>query len=63
MWLPVSFGRVCAGPTLTVQVADVARTVAAEGVVEAVKQATLGAQVAGVIVELGVKAGATQTRR
>ena len=52
-----------AGPTLTVQLADVAQTVAAEGVVEAVKQATLGAQVAGVIVELGVKAGATQTRR
>ena len=46
-----------AGPTLTVQLADVAQTVAAEGVVEAVKQATLGAQVAGVIVELGVKAG------
>lgn len=46
-----------AGPTLTVQLADVAQTVAAEGVVEAVKQATLGAQVAGIIVELGVKAG------
>lgn len=46
-----------AGPTLTVQRTDVAQTVAAEGVVEAVKQATLGAQVAGRIVELGVKAG------
>jgi len=36
---------------------DLPQTVAVEGTVEAVKQATLGAQVAGRIVELGVKAG------
>ena len=38
---------------------DFPQTIAAEGVVEAVKQATLGAQVAGRIVELSVKAGDT----
>lgn len=48
-----------AGPTLTVAVRDLPQTIAAEGVVEAVKQATLGAQVAGRIVELPVKAGDT----
>ncbi len=45
------------GPTLDVAVRDFAQTLAAEGVVEAVKQTTLGAQVAGRIVELNVKAG------
>ena len=48
-----------AGPTLEVAVRDFAQTLAAEGVVEAVKQATLGAQVAGRIVEFTVKAGDT----
>ncbi len=46
-------------PTLVVAVRDLPQTIAAEGVVEAVKQATLGAQVAGRIVELNVKAGDT----
>jgi len=45
------------GPTLEVAVRDFPQTLAAEGVVEAVKQTTLGAQVAGRIVELNVKAG------
>ncbi len=44
---------------LTVAVRDLPQTITAEGVVEAVKQATLGAQVAGRIVELNVKAGDT----
>jgi RND family efflux transporter MFP subunit len=44
-------------PSLTVAVRDLPQTVTAEGLVEAVKQATLGAQVAGRIVELNVKAG------
>ncbi len=44
---------------LKVAVRDLPQTVTAEGVVEAVKQATLGAQVAGRIVELNVKAGDT----
>jgi RND family efflux transporter MFP subunit len=44
---------------LEVAVRDFPQTIAAEGVVEAVKQATLGAQVAGRIVELNVKAGDT----
>jgi RND family efflux transporter MFP subunit len=47
------------GPVVTVTVRDVGQMVAAEGVVEAVRQATLGAQVAGRIVELNVKAGDT----
>ena len=47
------------GQTLEIAVRDFPQTVAAEGVVEAVKQTTLGAQVAGRIVELGVKAGDT----
>jgi RND family efflux transporter MFP subunit len=46
-------------PTLVVAIRDLPQTIAAEGVVEAVKQATLGAQVAGRIVELNVKAGDT----
>lgn len=45
------------GTTLEVAVRELPQTVAAEGVVEAVKQSTLGAQVAGRIVELNVKAG------
>ena len=45
------------GPTLVVAVGDFAQTIAAEAVVEAVKQTTLGAQVAGRIVEWSVKAG------
>jgi RND family efflux transporter MFP subunit len=46
-------------PTLTVAIRDLPQSVGAEGVVEAVKQATLGAQVAGRVVELNVKAGDT----
>ena len=38
---------------------DLPQTIAAEGVVEAIRQTTLGAQVAGRIVELAVKAGDT----
>ncbi len=45
------------GPVLEVAVRDLPQTIAAEGVVEAIKQTTLGAQVAGRIVELAVKAG------
>lgn len=51
-----------AQPTLdTIKVAprEFAQTVAAEATIEAVKQATLGSQVAGRIVELPVKAGDT----
>ena len=42
---------------LTVAVRDVPQLIAAEGVVEAVRQATLGAQIAGRIIEFRVKAG------
>lgn len=45
------------GPLIAVDVRDVPKVVAAEGVVEAIRQATLGAQIAGRIVEFGVKAG------
>jgi RND family efflux transporter MFP subunit len=45
------------GATLLVEVRDLPQTLAAEGVVEAVKQTTVGAQVAGRIVEMTVKAG------
>jgi RND family efflux transporter MFP subunit len=45
------------GPVLDVAVRDVPLTIAAEGVVEAIRQTTLGAQVAGRIVALEVKAG------
>ena len=44
-------------PSAVVAYRDVDRTVAAEGVVEAVRQSTLAAQVAGRIVALPVKAG------
>jgi len=47
------------GPVIEVAVRDWPVTVAAEGVVEAVRQTTLGAQVAGRIVALDVKAGDT----
>ena len=47
------------GATLLVEVRDLPQTIAAEGVVEAVKQTTVGAQVAGRIVEMAVKAGDT----
>jgi RND family efflux transporter MFP subunit len=47
------------GPTLVTEVRELAQTVAAEGVVEAVKQTTVGAQVAGRIVEMTVRAGDT----
>ncbi len=52
-------GRAAApvGPVIEVAVRDWPVTVAAEGVVEAVRQTTLGAQVAGRIVALDVKAG------
>jgi len=45
------------GPTFDAAVRDLPQVIAAEGVVEAVRQATLGAQVAGRITELAVKAG------
>ena len=45
------------GPTFDAVVRDLPQVIAAEGVVEAVRQATLGAQVAGRITELAVKAG------
>jgi RND family efflux transporter MFP subunit len=45
------------GATFQAAVRELPQTYAAEGVVEAVRQATLGAQVAGRIVELNVKAG------
>jgi RND family efflux transporter MFP subunit len=45
------------GPTYEVVMRDLPQTIAAEGLVEAVRQATLGAQVAGRIIELAVKAG------
>jgi len=45
------------GPVLDVAVREVPLTIAAEGVVEAIRQTTLGAQVAGRIVALEVKAG------
>ena len=47
------------GPSIEVGVRELAQTIQAEGVVETVRQATLGAQVAGRIVELAVKAGDT----
>jgi RND family efflux transporter MFP subunit len=47
------------GPVLEVAVRDLPQTIGAEGVVEAIKQTTLGAQVAGRIVALDVKAGDT----
>jgi len=46
-----------AGPTLLVEMRDLPQTIAAEGVVEAVRQTTVGAQVAGRIIEMSVKAG------
>ena len=45
------------GPVLEVAVRDVPQVIGAEGVVEAIRQTTLGAQVAGRIVALDVKAG------
>jgi RND family efflux transporter MFP subunit len=45
------------GAVVEVAVRDWPQTIAAEAVVEAIRQATLGAQVAGRIVELNVKAG------
>jgi RND family efflux transporter MFP subunit len=54
---PLAAELASVGPVLTVAVRDVPQQIAAEGVVEAVRQATLGAQIAGRIVELGVKAG------
>jgi RND family efflux transporter MFP subunit len=56
---PPAQGNAGAGPTLQVEARDRPQTIAAEGVVEAVKQATLGAQVAGRIVEWNVRAGDT----
>jgi len=45
------------GPVLAVAVREMPQTIGAEGVVEAIRQTTLGAQVAGRIVALDVKAG------
>jgi len=50
-------GSGSAGPTLEVAVRELPRTLTAEGQVEAIRQTTLGAQVAGRIVALDVKAG------
>ena len=47
------------GPTLEVSLRELPLSTAAEGVVEAVRQTTLGAQVAGRIIALDVKAGDT----
>ena len=47
------------GPVLDVAVRDLPQTVGAEGVVEAIRQTTLGAQVSGRIVAFDVKAGDT----
>jgi len=67
--LPFAVGVACApaasaqtsgagvGPTFDAEVRELPQTLAAEGVVEAVRQATLGAQVAGRITEVAVKAG------
>lgn len=60
--LGLAAASAAAQPTLdTIKVAprEFAQTVAAEATIEAVKQATLGSQVAGRIVELPVKAGDT----
>ncbi|HEX7328220.1 MAG TPA: efflux RND transporter periplasmic adaptor subunit [Casimicrobiaceae bacterium] len=46
-------------PVATVAYGDVERRAIAEGVVEAVRSSTLGAQVAGRVIALGVKAGDT----
>ncbi len=43
--------------TIVVAMQDVPQTFAAEGVVEAIRQATVGAQVSGRVLELSVKAG------
>jgi RND family efflux transporter MFP subunit len=48
-----------AAGTIAVAARDLPQMVAVEGTIEAVRQATLGAQVAGRIVEFGVKAGDT----
>jgi RND family efflux transporter MFP subunit len=47
------------GPVLDVAVRELPQTIGAEGVVEAIRQTTLGAQVAGRIVAFDVKAGDT----
>jgi RND family efflux transporter MFP subunit len=47
------------GPTLELAMRDLPQSVAAEGVVEAVRQSTLAAQVSGRVVEIAVKAGDT----
>lgn len=61
LWAPLARagGPVSATPATTFVVAyrDVPDTVSAEGVVEAVRQSTLAAQIAGQIVELKVKVG------
>lgn len=59
-WAPQAVAQAApagAGATFEVALRDVPQAFAAEGVVEAVRQATLGAQVAGRITELAVKAG------
>ena len=50
-------GTSAIGPTLEVAVRELPRTIAAEGQVEAIRQTTLGAQIAGRIVALDVKTG------
>ncbi len=52
-------GTIAVGATLEVAVRELPRTIVAEGQVEAIRQTTLGAQVAGRIIALDVRAGDT----
>jgi RND family efflux transporter MFP subunit len=58
---PAQLGDSLAASSAIVEYRDVTRIATAEGVVEAVRQSTLAAQVAGRIVALNVKAGDTLT--
>jgi RND family efflux transporter MFP subunit len=54
---PDDRGTTAIGATLEVAIRELPRTIVAEGQVEAIRQTTLGAQIAGRIVALDVKAG------
>jgi len=56
---PDGRGTTAVGATLEVAIRELPRTIVAEGQVEAIRQTTLGAQIAGRIVALDVKAGDT----
>ena len=56
---PAAAADATVGSTLDVALRDIPQAAPAEGVVEAVRQSTLAAQVAGRVVELAVKAGDT----